>query len=76
MLLWPELRAHKDRGAPSCFVRAAIQNPSEAYIPTLSEHVAWLEKEVKPLGSTQYQTEIASEIRLTKGAIQACRLRP
>jgi hypothetical protein len=76
MLLWPELRAHKDRGASSCFVRAVIQNPSEAYIPTLSEHLAWLGKEVKPLRSTQYQTDIASEIRLTKGAIQACRLRP
>ncbi|HXW62496.1 MAG TPA: hypothetical protein VEJ45_07860 [Candidatus Acidoferrales bacterium] len=76
MLLWPELRGYKDRSAPSCLVLAAVQNPSEAYIPILSEHVAWLEKEVKPLGSTQYQTEIASEIRLAKGAIQACRLRP
>jgi hypothetical protein len=75
MLLWPEFRAYKDRSAPSCLVLAAIQNPSEAYIPILSEHVAWLEKEIKPLGSTEYQTDIASEIRLAKGAIQACRLR-
>ena len=76
MLLWPELRAYKDRNAPSCFISAAMQNPSEAYIPTLTEHLAWLEEEIKPLGSTQYRTDVASEIRLTKGAIQACRLRP
>ncbi|MGD1211158.1 MAG: hypothetical protein ABR973_07360 [Candidatus Acidiferrales bacterium] len=73
MLLWPELRAYKDRSAPSCFVSAAIQNPSEAYIPTLTEHFAWLEKEIKTLPSTQYRADIASEMRLTKGAIQACR---
>lgn len=76
MLLWPELRTYNDRSAPSCFVSVAMQNPSEAYIPILSEHVAWLEEEIKPLGSTQYRADVASEIRLTKGAIQACRLRP
>jgi len=75
-LLWPEFRAYKDRSAPSCFVLAAIHNPSEGYIPTLSRHVAWLEEEIKPLGSSQYRTDVASEIRLTKAAIQACRLRP
>lgn len=76
MLLWPELRAYKDRGAPSCFVSVAIQNPSEAYIPTLTEHFAWLENEIKRLPPTQYRADIASEMRLTKAAIQACRLRP
>jgi len=74
MLSWPELRAYEDRSAPTSFVTAAMQNPSETYIPVLSEHVAWLEKEIKPLGSSQYRTDIASEIRLTKAAIQACRL--
>jgi hypothetical protein len=74
MLLWPEFRAYKDSSAPSCLVSAAIQNPSEAYIPTLTEHLAWLEKEIKPLGSSQYRADIASAIRLTKAAIQACRI--
>jgi hypothetical protein len=76
MLLWPELRAYKDRSAPSCFVSVAIQNPSEAYVPTLTEHFAWLENEIKRLPPTQYRADIASEMRLTKGAIQACRVRP
>jgi len=76
MLLWPELREYKDRSAPSCFVLAAVRHPSEAYIPTLTQHVAWLEEEIKPLGSSQYRTDIASEIRLAKSAIQACRVRP
>jgi hypothetical protein len=40
MLSWPELRAYKDRGAPACLVLAAIRNPGEAYIPTLTEHLA------------------------------------
>lgn len=76
MLLWPELRAYKDRSAPTCLVSAAIQNPSEVYIPTLTEHFSWLEEEIKPLRSTQYRADVASEMRLTKAAIQACRLRP
>lgn len=75
MLSWPELRAHKDRSAPSCFVLMAMQNPSEAYIPSLTEHFSWLENEIKPLRSTQYRADVASEMRLTKGAIQACRAR-
>ncbi len=76
MLSWSELRAYKDRSAPSRFVLASIQHPSEAYIPTLSKHLVWLEEEIKPLPSSQYRTDVASEIRLTKGAIQACRLKP
>jgi len=76
MLLWPELRACEDRGAPSCFVRAAMRNPSEEYIPILREHLAWLEEAMKRLGSSQHRSDITSEIRLTKGAIQACWLRP
>jgi hypothetical protein len=76
MLLWPEFRSFKDSSAPTFLVSLAIQNASEAYIPTLTEHLAWLEKEIKPLGSSQYRTDIASEIRLTKAAIQACRIRP
>ena len=76
MLLWPELRAYKDRNAPSCFVSMAMQNPSEAFIPTLTEHFDWLEKEIKTLPPTQYRSDVASEMRLTKAAIQACRLRP
>ena len=76
MLQWPEFRSHKDRSAPSCFVHVAIRNPSNAYIPILSEHLSWLEGEIKRLASSQYRTDIESEIRLTKGAIQACRLRP
>jgi len=72
MLLWTELRACEDRRAPSCFVLAAMRNPSEAYIPILREHLAWLEEETKRLGSSQDHSDIASEIRLTKGAIQAC----
>ena len=73
MLLWPELRAYKDRGAPELFVLAAMQHPSEAYVPILAEHFAWLENEIKTLRSTQYRADVASEMRLTKGAIQACR---
>ena len=76
MLLWPELRAYKDRNAPSCLVATAMQKPSETYIPTLTEHFAWLEDEIKTLAPTQYRADVASEIRLTKAAIQACRLRP
>jgi len=76
MLLWPELRADKNRSTPSYFVSLAIENPSEAYIPTLAEHFAWLENEIKRLRPTQYRADIASEMRLTKGAIQACRVRP
>jgi len=76
MLLWPELRAYKDRTATSCFVSAAMRNPSEAHIPILKEHLAWLEEEIKRPGSSQSRSDIASEIRLTKGAIQACWLRP
>jgi hypothetical protein len=76
MLLWPKLRAYEDRGAPSCFVSTAIRSPSEAYIPTLAEHLNWLEEALKPLGSSEYRNDIASEIRLTKATIQACRLRP
>jgi len=73
MLAWPELRAYKDRSAPSCFILAAMQHPSEAYVPTLTEHFAWLENEIKPLRQTKYRADVASEMRLTKGAIQACR---
>jgi hypothetical protein len=76
MLSWPELQAHKDRGAPTCLVLAAIRHPAESYIPTLSEHAARLEKEIKTLPSSQYRTDVASEIRLTKSAIQACRVGP
>jgi len=76
MLLWPELRPYKDRGAPTCLVMAALQAPSETNIPALSEHVAWLEQEIKSLSSSQYRTDVASEIRLAKGAIQACRVKP
>lgn len=76
MLLWPEFCAYEDRRAPSCLISAAMQNPSHTYIPTLTEHLAWLEKEIKPLGSSQYRTDIGSEIRLTKATIQACWLRP
>ena len=72
MLLWGELRACEDRSAPSCFVLVAMRNPSEAYIPILKEHLAWLEEQMKRLASSQYRSDIASEIRLTKGAIQAC----
>jgi hypothetical protein len=75
MLLWPELRASEDRSAPSSIVMSAVQNPHQAYIPPLSAHLASLEKRLKPYGSSQDQTDIASEIRLTKGAIQACHLR-
>ncbi|HXY79069.1 MAG TPA: hypothetical protein VEI08_00380 [Candidatus Bathyarchaeia archaeon] len=76
MLLWPELRAYKDRNGPTCLVMAALQAPSETYIPALDEHVAWLEEEIKSLSSSQYRTDVASEIRLAKGAIQACRVKP
>ncbi|MGA2510687.1 MAG: hypothetical protein ABSG27_10675 [Candidatus Acidiferrales bacterium] len=76
MLLWPEFRTREDRSAPSCLVSAAMQNPSHAYIATLSAHLAWLEEEIKPLASGQYRTDLASEIRLTKATIQACRIRP
>jgi hypothetical protein len=75
MLLWPELRASEDRTAPSAIVTAAVQNPHQAYIPPLSAHLAWLETRLKPRESSQYQKDIASEIRLTKGAIPACHLR-
>ena len=74
MLAWPELRKYKERGAPTCLVLAAIRHPAESYIPTLADHVAWLEKELKPLPSSQYRTDVASEIRLAKSAIQACRV--
>lgn len=73
MLAWPELRTYKDRSAPACFVLAAMQQPSEAHVPALTEHFAWLESEIKPLRQTQYRADVASEMRLTKGAIQACR---
>ena len=76
MLLWPELGAYPDRHAPSCIVSMAFQNPSAAYIPTLTDHFAWLEKRIKTLQPTTYRADIASEMRLTKSAIQACRLRP
>jgi hypothetical protein len=76
MLPWPELRSSQDREAPSCLVSVAMQGPSEAFIPTLTEHFAWLENEIKRLPPTQYRADIASEMRLTKAAIQACRLRP
>jgi hypothetical protein len=75
MLLWPELRGSEDRTGPSSIVMATIQNPQQAFIPPLSAHLASLEKRLKPHESSQYQTDIASEIRLTKGAIQACHLR-
>jgi hypothetical protein len=42
----------------------------------LTEHLAWLEQEIKSLPSSQYRTDVTSEIRLTKSAIQACRLKP
>jgi hypothetical protein len=74
MLLWPELRTSEDRTAPSSIVMAAVQNPHQAYIQPLSAHLASLEERMKPYESSQYQTDIASEIRLTKGAIQACHL--
>jgi len=74
MLSWPELRMHEDRGAPTCLVLTAIRHPAEAYIATLSEHVAWLEEEIKRLPSSQYRIDVASEIRLAKSAIQACRV--
>jgi hypothetical protein len=76
MLLWPELREYKDRNAPSCFVSAVMQNPSAKYIPALAEHLAWLEDELKHLTSSQYRNDVASELRLTKSAVQACRLKP
>jgi hypothetical protein len=76
MLSWQELRAYKDRGGPGSVVLAAIRNPSEAYIPALTEHVAWLEEELKHLSPSQYRTDVASELRLAKSAIQACRVRP
>jgi|HubBroStandDraft_1064217.scaffolds.fasta_scaffold136742_1 hypothetical protein len=76
MLLWPELREYKDRGAPAYLVSAALQNPSATFIPALTEHLAWLEQEIKSLPSSQYRTDVTSEIRLTKSAIQACRLKP
>jgi len=75
MLSWPELRASEDRTASSCLVMVIVQNPSERHVLPLSEHLAWLEKQVKARESSQYQTDIASEIRLTKAAIQACHLR-
>jgi hypothetical protein len=75
MLLWPELRTSEDRTAPSAIVMAAVQNPHPAYIPPLRAHLASLEERWKPYESNQYQTDIASEIRLIKGAIQACHLR-
>jgi hypothetical protein len=74
MLSWPELRASEDRTAPSCILTAAVQNPHQAYVLPLSAHLASLEKRLKPYKSSQYQTDIAYEIRLTKGAIQACHL--
>ncbi len=74
MLSWPELRKYKNRGPSTCLVLAAIRHPAEAYIPTLADHVAWLEKELKPLSSSQYRSDVASEIRLSKSAIQACRV--
>ncbi len=76
MLSWPELRRSEDRTGPSRLVTAAVQNPSQAYIPTLNEHLAWLQKRVNRRESNQYQTDIESEIRLTKSAIQACHLQP
>jgi hypothetical protein len=75
MLLWPELRTSEARTAPSSNVMAAVQNPHHAYFQPLSAHLASLEERVKPYESSRYQTDIASEIRLTKGAIQACHLR-
>jgi hypothetical protein len=78
MLSWPELLASEDRTAPSSIVMAAVQNPHQAHVLPLSAHLASLErreKKLKPYGSSRYQTDIASEIRLTKGAIQACHLR-
>jgi len=74
MLLWPELCTSEDRTAPSSIVMTAIQNPHQAYIQPLSAHLASLEERLKPHESSQYQTDIASEVRLTKGAIQACHL--
>jgi hypothetical protein len=76
MLSWPEIGTCRDRNAPSCIVSMAIQNPSGSFIPVLTEHFAWLETEIKSLRTTQYRADIASEMRLTKAAIQACRLRP
>jgi hypothetical protein len=76
MLLWPELRAYPDRNASSCIVSMAFKNPNAAYIPTLTEHFTWLEKRINTLRPTTYRADIASEMRLTKSAIQACRLRP
>lgn len=73
MLSWPELRASKDRGPASLLVVAIVRQPAEAYIPALTEHLAWLEKEIKKAPSSQYRTEVESEIRLAKSAIQACR---
>jgi len=76
MLSWSELRASEDRTASSRLVTIAVDNPSERHIPPLREHLRWLEEQAKPRQSSQYQTDIAYEIRLTKGAIQACHLRP
>ena len=44
------------------------------YIPALTEHVRWLEREIKKLASSPYRTDVESEIRLAKSAIQACRV--
>jgi hypothetical protein len=74
MLAWSELRTYRDRGAASFLIGAIIRHPAEAYIPALAEHVAWLEREIKKLPSSQYRTDVESEIRLAKSAIQACRV--
>jgi len=74
MLSWPELRAYRDRGAASFLIGAIIRHPAEAYIPALTEHVGWLEREIKKLSSSQYRMDVESEIRLAKSAIQACRI--
>lgn len=73
MLSWPELRAYKDRGAAALLIGAIVRQPAEAYIPALTEHLAWLEKEIKK-ASSRYRTDVSSEIRLVKSAIQACRV--
>lgn len=74
MLSWPELRAYKDRGAALLLIGAIVRQPAEAYIPALAEHLAWLEREIKKAPSSQYRTDVSSEIRLVKSAIQACRV--
>ena len=74
MLLWDEFRKYKDRSAPFHFVAIAKRNPRKEFIPILAEHFGWLRKEIATLaGGTHYYAGVASEIKMTEEAIDACR---